>query len=179
MALTATIYNFAIDLSDADRDCYETLEVRMARHPSESEARLLARLFAYCLEYADGIGFSNGLSDPEDPPLAVRDLTGTVRVWVEIGWPDAARLHRASKAADRVVVYTHKDPTQWLAQMSGARIHRAGEIEIYAIDRTLIASLVARLDRRMSMTVSVADRHLLVALDGLVLEGGLTKHALT
>jgi len=178
VALTATIYNFDIDLSDADRHRYETLAVRMARHPSESEEYLVARLLAYCLEYADGIVFSAGLSDPDEPAVSVRDLTGALRVWVDIGSPDASRLHRASKSADRVVVYTHKDPTQWLRQLSSERIHRANEIEIVSFDRKLVASLVGRLARRIAMTVSVADRHVMVALDDAVLEGELTRHAL-
>jgi uncharacterized protein YaeQ len=178
VALTATIYNFDIDLSDADRHRYETLAVRMARHPSESEEYLVARLLAYCLEYTDGIVFSAGLSDPDEPAVSVRDLTGALRVWVDIGSPDASRLHRASKSADRVVVYTHKDPTQWLRQLSSERIHRANEIEIVSFDRKLVASLVERLARRIAMTVSVADRHVMVALDDAVLEGELTRHAL-
>lgn len=178
MALTATIYNFDIDLADSDRNVYETLAVRMARHPSESEEYLVARLLAYCLEYADGIAFSKGLSDPDDPPVSVRDLTGALRVWVDVGSPDAARLHRAAKSANRVVVYCHKDPAQWLRQLASERIHRSGDIEIFSLDRTFVASLVARLARRMAMTISVAERHILVALDGVVLEGGLTRHVL-
>ncbi len=178
MALAATIYNFDVDLADADRHRYETLALRMARHPSESEEHLVARLLAYCLEYTDGIVFSNGLSDPDEPAVSVRDLTGAVRVWVDIGAPDASRLHRASKSADRVVVYTHKDTTQWLRQVSSERIHRASDIEIFSFDRRLIASFVERLARRTAMTVSVADRHLMVALDGVVLEGELIRHSL-
>ena len=178
MALTATLYNFDIDLADADRGRYETLALRVARHPSESEEYLVARVLAYCLEYAEGIAFSSGLSDPEEPTLAVRDLTGAVRVWIEIGTPDAARLHKASKAAGRVVVYTHKDPEQLLRQLAGERIHRAEAVEIYSFDRTFIAALVARLERRMAMSVSIGDRHVLVALDGAVLEGDVTRHAM-
>jgi len=178
VALTATVYNFDIDLADADRGCYETFALRVARHPSESEEYLVARVLAYCLEYAEGIAFSSGLSDPDEPTLAVRDLTGAVRVWVEIGSPDAARLHKASKAATRVVVYTHKDPVQLLRQLDGERIHRAGAIEIVSFERPFIASLAARLERRMAMTVSVADRHMLVALDGAVIEGDLAQHRL-
>jgi uncharacterized protein YaeQ len=178
VALTATIYNFDVDLADADRNVYETLAIRMAQHPSESDEYLVARLLAYCLEYADGIGFSKGLSDPDEPPVSVRDLTGVLRVWIDIGSPYPARLHRAAKSADRVVVYIHKDPTQWLRQLASERIHRAGDIEIFSLDRTLVASLVERLTRRMAMTVSVAEQHVLVALDGVVLEGGLTRHVL-
>jgi uncharacterized protein YaeQ len=176
VALTATIYNFDVDLADADRHRYETLALRMARHPSESEEHLIARLLAYCLEYTEGIVFSKGLSDPDEPAVSVRDLTGALRVWIDIGSPDASRLNRATKAADRVVVYTHKDPTQWLRQLAGEKIHRASDIEIVSFDRKLVASFVERLDRRTAMTVSVADRHLLVALDGVVLECELTRH---
>ena len=175
MALTATLYNFDIDLVDGDRHVYETLALRIARHPSESEDYLVTRLLAYCLEYEEGISFSNGLSDPDEPTLAVRDLTGTVRVWIEIGSPDAARLHKASKAADRVVVYTHKDPVQLLRQLEGTRIHRADDVEIYAVDRALISGLAARLERRLAMTVSISDHHVLVALEDATIEGTVTR----
>jgi len=178
LALTATIYNFAIDLADADRNHYESLSLRVAQHPSESEEYLVARLLAYCLEHAEGIAFSSGLSDPDEPTIAVRDLTGAIRAWIEIGTPDAARLHKASKAADRVAVYTHKDPAQLLRQLEGERLHRAEAIEIYSFDRSLIAGLVDKLDRRMSMTVSVADGHVLVAFGDTVLEGDITRHHL-
>ena len=178
MALTATLYNFDIDLVDADRSVYETLALRVARHPSESEEYLVARVLAYCLEYAEGISFSSGLSDPDEPTLAIRDLTGAVRVWIEIGSPDAARLHKASKVADRTVVYTHKDPVQLQRQLEGARIHRAADVEIHAIDRALIAGLAAKLERRMAMTVSISDRHVLVAMESSTLEGTVVRHRL-
>ena len=176
LALSATIYNFAIDLADADRNRYETLALRVPRHPSESEEYLATRLLAFCLEYEEGIAFSNGLSDPDEPTIAIRDLTGAVRVWIEIGTPDAARLHKASKAADRVAVYTHKDPGQLLRQLEGERLHRADAIEIYSFDRGFIATFADKLDRRMAFAVSVADRHVMVALETAVLEGDITRH---
>jgi uncharacterized protein YaeQ len=108
VALTATIHQFDVQLSDVDRGIYDTLELRLARHPSESEEFLCARLLAYCLEHREGLAFSKGLADPDQPALEVRDLTGWVQAWIEVGVPDAARLHRASKAAPRVAVYTHR-----------------------------------------------------------------------
>ena len=178
MALTATIYTFDIDLADSDRGRYESIALRVARHPSESEEYLVARVLAYCLEYDEGIAFSSGLSDPDEPTLAVRDLTGAIRVWGEIGSPDGPRLHRASKSADRVVVYTHKDTDQWLRQLVAQRIHRAEMIEIYSFDRSFVASLAGRLERRMEMTLSVADQHMLVAFGSEVVEGNITRHRL-
>ena len=175
MALTATIYNFNIELADADRHVYESLALRVARHPSESEEYLVTRVLAYGLEFTEGIDFSRGVSDPEEPALAVRDLTGAITTWIEIGTPDAARLHKASKAAARVVVYTHKDPDQFLRRLAGERIHRAEALELYAIDRGLIAALTARLERRVAFSLSVTDRELYLSIGTDTLTGAVTR----
>jgi len=160
MALSATIYVFVIELADSDRGVYETLDLRVARHPSESAEYLFARVIAYCLEYTEGIRFSNGLSDPDEPTIAVRDLTGALLSWIDVGAPEPTRLHRASKASPRVAVYTHKDAAQLAARLSGERIHRIEALELYAFDRQWIASVVERLTRRMTLSLTVADRNL-------------------
>jgi uncharacterized protein YaeQ len=176
MALTSTVYAFEIELADSDRQVYETLALRVARHPSESEGYLVARVLAYAMEYTEGIGFSRGLCDPEDPAIAVRDLTGAFRAWIDIGSPDAARLHRASKLSPRVAVYTHKDPANWLRSLSGERIHRVSELELYAIDRHLIAALVDRLDRRMAWSMSIAGREIFISMDSGTIAGAVIRH---
>ncbi len=178
VALNATIYNFSIELADADRGVYETLDLRVARHPSEAEEYLATRLLAYCLEYTEGIAFSKGVSDPDNPAIVVRDLTGAFVAWIDIGAPDAARLHRAGKAAPRVAVYTHKDPARLIRQWSGERIHRGAELELYSFDRTLISGLAARLQRRMACTLSVTGGHLYIAFDEGALDGAVERHAL-
>jgi uncharacterized protein YaeQ len=178
MALTATIYNFDIDLADQDRGVYEALVLRVARHPSESEEYLIARVLAYALEYAEGIQFSRGISDPDEPTISVRDLTGALRVWVEIGNPDPARVHRAAKAAARVAIYTHKDPEQLLARLRGEKIHRAAELVIRSFDRSMIARMAERLDRRMAFSLSVTDGELYVSTDEQTFSGLVTRHTL-
>ena len=176
MALTATIYNLQIDLADSDRGVYESLDLRVARHPSESEEYLVTRVVAYALEYTEGIEFSRGLSDPDEPTIAVRDLTGALKVWIEIGTPDAARLHKASKAAPRVVVYTHKDPAQLVARLKGERIHRADAVELWAVDRVFLTQIVERLDRRMSFSLSITDRELSLSFDTATFTGAIVRH---
>lgn len=170
MALTATIHHFTVALSDVDRGVYETLAIKAARHPSESVEYLWTRVLAYCLEYTEGIAFSRGLSEPDEPAVLVRDLTGALRAWIEVGVPDAARLHRAAKAAPRVAVYMHKDPAPVLEALARERIHRANEIEVYAFERSFIAALVSRLARRMSLELSVTGGHLFLSLGGETLE---------
>ena len=174
MALGATIYHFEVRLSNVDRAVYETLSLKVARHPSESDEYLIARVLAYCLEHVEGIAFSRGgLSDPDEPPIAVRDLTGTLLSWIDIGLPDAARLHKAGKAAPRVAVYTHRDPALLVRELDGARVHRADELEIYAFDRLQIAGLARRLERRMRWDLSVTGGTLYASVGGETLEGEL------
>jgi uncharacterized protein YaeQ len=179
MALGSTVYTFDIDLADSDRGVYETLSLRLARHPSESDDYLVARTLAYCLEYTEGIAFSRGgLSDPDEPPIAVRDLTGALEAWIDIGTPDAARLHKACKLAPRVAVYIHKDPTQFLRNLSGERIHRASALELYALDRQLVSALAARLERRMAFAVSINEREIYLSIADATLTGTVARCAL-
>lgn len=166
MALGATIYVFNIELADSDRGVYQPLQLRVARHPSESEEYFLTRILAYCLEYTEGISFSNGLFDPDAPTIAVRDLTGVLNAWIDVGAPEAARLHRASKAAQRVAVYTHKDAGQLAARLSLERIHRVEALELYALDREWLANLAAKLARRMEISLTVAERHVYLSVRG-------------
>jgi uncharacterized protein YaeQ len=176
VALTATIYTADIDLADHDRGVYETLALRLARHPSESDDYLVTRLLAYTLEYTAGLEFSTGgLSAPDDPAMAVRDLTGALRTWIEVGWPDAARLHKAAKASPRVAVYPHKDAGQWLKRLTGERIHRAADIAVSAIDVSLIAALAARLDRRLAFSLAVSGGELFVSTTRDTLTGRVTS----
>jgi uncharacterized protein YaeQ len=174
VALTSLVYTFDIQLSDVDRGVYETLAFKAAQHPSESSEYFVARILAYCLEYREGIAFSRGLAEPDEPAIAIRDLTGALQGWIEIGAPDAARIHRASKAAPRVAIYTHKDPAQLVRQLAGERIHRRETIAIIAIDRALIAELVERLDRRMAFALMVSESHLYLTIAGTSIEGALT-----
>jgi uncharacterized protein YaeQ len=178
LALPSTMYNLDISLAHVDRGVYEELSIRVARHPSESAEYLAARVLAYALEYTEGIGFGRGISEPEDPTISVRDLTGTIRVWVEIGSPDAARLHRASKAAPRVVVYTHKEPRILLRQLEGERIHRAETLEIYSFAPELIDGLVGLLGRRTKLGLSVSDGVVYATVGEASVSGAVVPHSL-
>jgi uncharacterized protein YaeQ len=178
VALGATMHVFEIRLADADRGVYENLTVRAARHPSETAEFLVTRLLAYCLEHEAGIVFSSGLSTPDEPALSVRDLTGALQHWIEIGAPDADRLHKAAKAAPRVTVYTHRDIDSLLARLTGTRIHRAEGLRIRAVDRDLLAAMVARLDRRMDFDLSIADGTLYISLGEETLTGTIEERRL-
>jgi len=176
LAQTATIYTVTIDLSDLDRGVFETLELRVARHPSETAEYMLVRLLAYCLEYQEGIALTEGVSSGDEPALLVRDLTGRITAWIEVGLPDAARLHRGAKLAGRAAVYTHRDVRQLLLQLGGAKIHRAAEIPIRAFERAAIDELAGLIDRRASLAISVSDGDLMVAIGERMFTLVMTEH---
>ena len=173
MALPATLRRFEIALADADRGIYEQLSWRVAQHPSESERYLVARVLARVLEHAEGLEFSKGgVSDDEEPALVRRDLQGRWVAWIEVGSPSAERLHKASKLAPRVVVYTWK-PHDVAAALLERRVHRAPEIVGLPID--LLDGLAATLDRSNTWELSVSGGVIYVAVGGRQLEGAVQR----
>jgi uncharacterized protein YaeQ len=147
MALTSTLFRFTIALSDVDRSVYETLELRVACHPSESTPFLITRVIAYALNFQPGIQFSQGISSPEDAAIYVKDLTGLILLWIDIGSPSAKRLHKASKAARAVRVYTYRDPQIILDEAKGQEIYKASNIEIFSFSPKLINQLEQTIER--------------------------------
>ncbi|MFA5910315.1 MAG: YaeQ family protein [Vicinamibacterales bacterium] len=177
MALTATVFNLDTELADIDRGVYETLAIRMARQPSETPEYMLARYLAYCLEYAEGIAFTEGVAaGGEEPAVVIRDLTGRLTAWIEVGMPGADRLHRGSKKAGRVAVYTHRAVGQVLAQLNGQGIHRAAEIPVYEFGAGFIEEVAATIARRAKVAVSVTERQLYLDVDGRTFTTTIGEH---
>ena len=170
------MYNLSIDLADIDRGVYETLDLRVARQPSETIEYMLMRVFAYCLEYEDGIVMTEGVAAGDEPAVMVRDLTGRITAWIEVGMPDPERLHRGSKLAGRAAVYTHRDIRKLLAGFSSATIHRAAEIPVYAFDRSFVDEVAGLLDRRSSLSVSITERELYLEIAGQTFKTTIAEH---
>jgi uncharacterized protein YaeQ len=137
---------------------------------------MLMRLLAYCLEYTDGISFTQGVAAGDEPAVWVHDLTGKLQVWIEVGLPDAERLHRGSRAAERVAVYTHRDVEQFQKQLAGKKIFRSEAIPLYALDRRFVDVLAQRLDRRTSLSITVTEGELYVTVDDQTLNTFIVEH---
>lgn len=176
MAIGSTMHTFDVQLADTDRGVYEDYALRVARHPSETDAYMLTRVLAYGLEHTEGIAFGGNVSDTEEPAVLVRDLTGLITAWVEVGAPDAERLHRATRLADRVVVYTHRDPAKVMAPWADKRIHRAEDVRVYSFDPGFIESAVAHLERRNELSLTVTEQTLYLALNGTMLSTAIHEH---
>ena len=178
MALTATLHTLRILLNDADRSVYETLELKIARHPSETVPYMLSRTLAYCLFWDSDIAFSKGLSTTDEPAVWVKAADGRVKLWLEVGHPSAERLHKASKAAERVAICSFQEPAAFRRPLLGARIHRAHEIEIVTLPAEILEPLTTQVERRMDWDVAISDGQLYVTTGGQTLSGEITRAAL-
>lgn len=176
MAISATLYNFDVELADIDRAVYQTLALRLARHPSETPEFMLTRLLAFCLEYTEGIVFTEGVSAGDDPAVLVRDATGRVTAWIEVGMPDASRLHRGSKLAGRAAVYTHRNVAKVLEGLNGKQVHRAAEIPVYEFGKGFIEDVASALQRRDKVSVSITERQLYLDISGRTFNTSVAEH---
>lgn len=172
------MHAFTVHLADVDRGVYDELSLRVARHPSETGAFLLTRVLAYALEYEEGISFSEGIAATDEPAVAVRDLTGRMTAWIEVGAPDAGRLHTGSKLAGRVAIYTQREPSRLLPTWAGKTIHRAADIPLYSFDRGFVEDAAEAIDRRSSITVSVTERQLYLEINGQTFTSPIHEHRL-
>jgi uncharacterized protein YaeQ len=179
LALTATVHHVELSVSDVDRGVYETLDLRVAQHPSETLRFLLLRLLAYALSYEEGIAFSKGgLSSTDEPALSVRDLTGVLRAWIDVGSPSAERLHKASKAAPRVSVFTAADLGQLRREAQSRPVHKLEEIDVWPVPASFLDALAAKLGRGTKMEITRSDGVLSVGVGGETFETPLVRASL-
>lgn len=179
MALGSTIYRFAVNVSDVDRGIYETLDLRLACHPSESMRYLMTRMLAYCLSYEEGIAFSKGgLGAAEDAPITIHGPTGLLLAWIDIGTPSAERLHKASKAAERVAIFTSALLVNVRREAARRQIYKIEAIDVWHIEPAFLDALEPKLDRHTTLELVRNDGTIYVTIDGSVVEGTITRHSL-
>lgn len=171
MAQPSTVRRFEIQLADSDRGVYEALDLRAAQHPSESDRYLVARVIARCLEHAEGVTFTKGLSADDEPAVWQRDLTDRLIAWIEVGAPSVERLHRASKTGARVAVYAWQRPAELARQIAEGKVHRASELALFALEPAFLDRVAATLDRNNTWDLSVAGGALYLTIAGKLYEG--------
>ena len=177
MAQPSTLYRFRIELSDVDRGVYETLDFRVAQHPSESIIYLMTRVIAYALNFGDGVAFCpGGLSDPDSPCIQATNLNGGSSLWIEIGNPSARKLHKASKASDLVKVYTYKNPDLLMNDVNEGDVHQVGKIEFYSLDPKFLESLASLTKRDNNWTLLHTEGSLVVGTEASSFHAELRRH---
>lgn len=179
MATSSTMVRFQIELTDIDRGVYETLDVRTAFHPSEDAARLMVRVLARAVAHEENLEFGRGLSDPEDPAIASHDMTGALRTWIDVGAPTAERLHRASKRAEQVMVFTDKPIASLKREWSSRKIHKSDDIEIVCLEAPLTAALAEQFARNVTWHLMIQDQRISVTVNDATFDGMLQRRSLS
>lgn len=159
----STLYRFRIDLSDIDHGVYTNIDVRTAMHPSETEPYLLTRALAFALNFHEDLRFSpGGLSDPDQPCILRTDANQETLLWIEVANPSAKKIHRASKSARQVKIYTYKDPELLVKELTAHSVYHADRIEIFGMNPRFLDRLAEDLTRDVHWNVMLSDGALTV-----------------
>lgn len=164
MALRATIHKALLSVADLERGHYADHSLTLARHPSETEERLMVRLLAFALHADERLAFGRGLSDEDDPDLAIRDDTGALRLWIEVGLPDERWVRKAASRAQEVVLlaYGGSKAEQWWKQQSGA-LMRFDHLRVLQCDEAGTRALAGLIERTMNLSCTIQDGECLVS----------------
>ncbi len=180
MGQSTTLYRFHINLSDIDGDRYKTLDIRLAQHPSESNAYLMMRLIAFVLNEQEFLELSKeGLGDPDSAAISAVTPNGEIRLWIEIGNPSARKLHKASKAAKQVKVYTYKDPEILLKEIRENQVYHAESIQIYSLPQKFLECLAVYLERKNTWEIIHHEKLLNISIGDQSEIAELLEHFVT
>lgn len=157
MALKATIFKAELQISDMDRHYYGTHALTLARHPSETDERMMMRVLAFIRHAHEALAFGKGLSSDDEPDLWQKDLTGAIELWVEVGQPDEKRIMKAAGRAAQVVIYSYSSHSQiWWDQIAG-KIARAKNVVVYQIAPATSQALALLAQRTMQLQCTIQD----------------------
>ena len=157
MALKATIHRAELEIVDMDRNYYATHRLTLACHPSETGERLMIRLLAFALNADERLEFGKGISEADEPDLWLKDLTGTIELWIELGHPDERVLARALGRSNRVVVYTYSPrPELWWDPVK-RRFEGERKLSVFHVDAGSAAALGRMAGTSMSLQCSIQD----------------------
>lgn len=171
------LYKFTIELSNIDQGVYETLDFRVSLHPSEIPSYLLTRVIAYALSYEEGLEFSaGGLADPESPALLKKGPHNTVDLWIEIGNPSSRKLHKATKSAKKVVIYTYKNAEVLVNDIKANEVHKAEGLQIFAFDEKFISALESHLEKSNRWSLIINQNQLTLSLKDQSIVTDLKQH---
>ncbi|HAN30308.1 MAG TPA: hypothetical protein DCQ06_01800 [Myxococcales bacterium] len=171
MAIGATIYRLPIELADLERNQFDSFDLHIARHPSESTRYLVVRILARCLEHRERIELTRGVSDTELPAIVSRDLQGQLQLWLEVGAPSAKRVHKATSRAQEVKVYVHKQVDTVRQELRSVR--RASQVEVIWFEESLLLACEHALNRSSTWSITRSDGVLYVEIDGQSCSGAI------
>lgn len=157
MALKATIYKADVQIADMDRNYYQDHALTLARHPSETDERMMIRLLAFAIHANEALTFTKGLFDTDEPDLWQKDLTGAIQLWIEVGQPDEKRIMKACGRSEQVIVYSYSATSHiWYKQIAN-KLERARNLTIINIPAEASAQLEKLANRNMQLQCTIQD----------------------
>ncbi len=158
MAISATIFRVNLNVADMDRQYYADHPLTIARHPSETDERMMVRLLAFALHAHERLGFGRGIGATDEPDLWQRDDTGRIEFWIEVGQPDDRRIRKACGRADRVAVYTFggRNADLWWTKV-GPEVARCTNLTVVALSAATTSALTALAERTMELQMMVQE----------------------
>jgi len=157
MALKATIFKADVQIADMDRHYYQDHVLTIARHPSETDERMMVRLLAFIVHADEALVFGKGLSADDEPDIWQKDLTGAIQLWIEVGQPDEKRIMKACGRAEKVVIYSYSSNSSiWWNQVSN-RVERARNLTVVNLDSAVSQALAKLAQRNMQLQCTIQD----------------------
>lgn len=158
MALKATIFKAELQIADMDRNYYQVHALTIARHPSETDERMMVRVLAYALHAHDALAFGKGLSTDDEPDLWQKDLTGAIELWIDVGQPDEKRIRRACGRARQVCVYSYggQAAALWWDQNAG-KLDRTRNLTVVSVAAAASQALAKLAQRNMQLNCTIQD----------------------
>jgi uncharacterized protein YaeQ len=160
MALKSTVFKATLNIADMDRPYYGEHALTLARHPSETDERLMVRLLAFALHASERLEFGGGLSSDDEPALWRRDYAGNIELWIDVGLPDERRLRKAAGRAGAVVLlaYGGRAVDVWWSK-EGPALARLAKLRVLAVDGEQSAALAGLVQRSMQLQCTIQDGH--------------------
>ena len=163
MALKATIFKAELTVSDLDRGHFETHALTLARHPSETDERMMVRLLAFALNADERLAFGRGLSSEGEADLVLTDLTGAIDLWIDVGLPDEREIRKAAGRAARVAVYTYGTGAELWWKQNAAALERLANVAVIDLPAATTREMAARAARNMKLQCTIQDGHVWLA----------------
>ena len=170
MALKATIYKALLQVADMDRNYFQDHPLTIARHPSETDERMMVRLLAFALHADAAMAFANGLSADDEPDLWRRDLTGAIQTWIDVGQPDEKLLRKACGRARQVFVYCYGGRADlWWEQASG-KLARTNNLTVMKVPPAASLAMAKLARRNMQLQCTIQDGQIWIASDAATVQ---------
>jgi len=175
MAQPSTIYRVGIQLSDIDRGLYESIQITVAQHPSETAERLLARILAYALYYDQDLTFTKGVGAGDEPDLWIKGSDGRVKNWIEVGLPDAERLIKASRHSEQVALCAFGSSLPIWEKQHLSKLIDISNLKVICLNLAFLGQLAERLQRSIIWTLTITEGTLYLEIDGETFESTVTS----